>query len=224
MASGSTSERAEELLWSLGVGENLPKWLKESRKRATMPVLNEKKAQIAGGLPTEAIPAVTDSAGQQQQDNGPEKVCLLHGPLRGPSGPCVPAMSLKACQHDGRDVKAEEENVRGPSGAVISWNEVAKTLRGRLSNAHVQRLGVYFGLKGLKGKIRQNLYVERLGLLVTASPERRLRIAFGLLDVGGDGVIGRRDVFAALAATRFEAPGDGHGTGGEMVKKWWIKW
>eukprot|EP00435_Cladocopium_sp_Y103_P038002 s707_g10.t1 len=108
---------------------------------------------------------------------------------------------------DGRDVKAEEENVRGPSGAVISWNEVAKTLRGRLSNAHVQRLGVYFGLKGLKGKIRQNLYVERLGLLVTASPERRLRIAFGLLDVGGDGVIGRRDVFAALAATRFEDPG-----------------
>lgn len=108
---------------------------------------------------------------------------------------------------DGRDAKAEEENVRGPSGAVISWNEVAKTLRGRLSNAHVQRLGVYFGLKGLKGKIRQNLYVERLGLLVTASPERRLRIAFGLLDVGGDGVIGRRDVFAALAATRFEDPG-----------------
>lgn len=31
-----------------------------------------------------------------------------------------------------------------------------------------------------------------------------MRIAFGLLDVGGDGVIGRRDVFAALAATRFE--------------------
>ena len=24
---------------------------------------------------------------------------LLHGPLRGPSGPCAPAMSLKACQH-----------------------------------------------------------------------------------------------------------------------------
>lgn len=108
---------------------------------------------------------------------------------------------------DGRDAKADEENVRGPSGAVISWNEVAKTLRGRLSNAHVQRLGVYFGLKGLKGKIRQNLYVERLGLLVTASPEKRLRIAFGLLDVGGDGVLGRRDVFAALSATRFEDPG-----------------
>jgi len=108
---------------------------------------------------------------------------------------------------EGRDAKAEEENVRGPSGAVISWNEVAKTLRGRLSNAHVQRLGVYFGLKLLKGKIRQNLYVERVGLLVTASPEKRLRIAFGLLDVGGDGVIGRRDVFAALAATRFEDPG-----------------
>ena len=31
-----------------------------------------------------------------------------------------------------------------------------------------------------------------------------MRIAFGLLDVGGDGVLGRRDVFAALAATTFE--------------------
>ncbi|CAL1168266.1 unnamed protein product [Cladocopium goreaui] len=93
MASSSTPERAEELLWSLGVGENLPKWLKESRKRATMPMLNEKKDQIAGGLPTQA-PAVADS-GQQQQDNGPVQVSLLHGPLRGPSGPCAPAMSLK---------------------------------------------------------------------------------------------------------------------------------
>jgi hypothetical protein len=50
MASSSTPERAEELLWSLGVGENLPKWLKESRKRATMPTLNEKKDQIAGRI------------------------------------------------------------------------------------------------------------------------------------------------------------------------------
>ena len=48
MASGSTPERAEELLWSLGVGENLPKWLKESRKRATMPMLKETNDQIAG--------------------------------------------------------------------------------------------------------------------------------------------------------------------------------
>ena len=50
MASSSTPEWAEELLWSLGVGENLPKWLKESRKRATMPTLNEKKDQIAGRI------------------------------------------------------------------------------------------------------------------------------------------------------------------------------
>eukprot|EP00913_Durusdinium_trenchii_P003648 g3375.t1 len=105
---------------------------------------------------------------------------------------------------EGRDASKPEEEMRGTSGAMISWSEVAKSLRGRLSNAHVQRLGVYFGLKALKGKIRYKLYEERIGLLVTATPEKRLRIAFGLLDVGGDGVLGRRDVFAALAATTFE--------------------
>lgn len=57
------------------------------------------------------------------------------------------------------------------------------------------------------GKIRYKLYEERIGLMVTASPEKRLRIAFGLLDVGGDGVLGRRDVFAALSSTTFEEPG-----------------
>ncbi|CAK9019228.1 unnamed protein product [Durusdinium trenchii] len=108
---------------------------------------------------------------------------------------------------EGRDASKPEEEMRGTSGAMISWSEVAKSLRGRLSNAHVQRLGVYFGLKALKGKIRYKLYEERIGLLVTATPEKRLRIAFGLLDVGGDGVLGRRDVFAALAATTFEDAG-----------------
>lgn len=49
MASSSTPE-AEEVLWSLGVGKKLPKWLKESRKRVTMPMLNEKKDQIAGRI------------------------------------------------------------------------------------------------------------------------------------------------------------------------------
>ncbi|CAJ1430158.1 unnamed protein product, partial [Effrenium voratum] len=109
---------------------------------------------------------------------------------------------------DGREAaKPEEDAVRASSGAMISWAEVAKSLRGRLSNAHIQRLGVYFGLKGLKGKIRYKLYEERVGLMVSASPDRRLRIAFGLLDVGGDGVIGRRDVFAALASTKVEDTG-----------------
>ncbi|CAE7226782.1 unnamed protein product [Symbiodinium microadriaticum] len=124
--------------------------------------------------------------------------------------------------------------------------------------AHIQRLGVYFGLKGLKGKIRFKLYEERVALLVRSpalmtdgaytgryrepspipkalpgalawnpwadtrvshtshslSGEASLgeepwkylgnRIAFGLLDVGGDGVVGRRDVFAALASARSE--------------------
>ena len=52
MASSSTPE-AEEVLWSLGVGEKLPKWLKESRKRATMATIAtmlEKKDQIAGRI------------------------------------------------------------------------------------------------------------------------------------------------------------------------------
>jgi len=114
----------------------------------------------------------------------------------------------KSERKDGREGggKAEtaDDAVRASSGAMISWAEVAKSLRGKLSSAHIQRLGVYFGLKGLKGKIRFKLYEERVALLVTASPEKRNRIAFGLLDVGGDGVVGRRDVFAALASARSE--------------------
>ena len=58
---------------------------------------------------------------------------------------------------------------------------MAKSLRGRLSNAHVQRLGIYFGLKGLKGKIRYKLYEERIGLLVAWLP---LHVPFRMLGEG----------------------------------------
>eukprot|EP00930_Biecheleria_cincta_P029450 TRINITY_DN20498_c0_g1_i1.p1 TRINITY_DN20498_c0_g1~~TRINITY_DN20498_c0_g1_i1.p1 ORF type:complete len:1320 (+),score=255.60 TRINITY_DN20498_c0_g1_i1:391-4350(+) len=108
---------------------------------------------------------------------------------------------------EGKDAKQElaEEALRsvsaGQTGGLVAWSEIAKRLRGRLSSAHIQRLSVYLGLKG---RVRIGVYIERVGLLLTATPEKRLRIAFNLLDVGGDSVIGRRDIFAALSATRVE--------------------
>ncbi|CAE7365550.1 MCTP1 [Symbiodinium natans] len=101
----------------------------------------------------------------------------------------------------GRQELAWQAVQRDPA-VTLNVLAVRKLLKNHL--AHIQRLGVYFGLKGLKGKIRYKLYEERVALLVTATPEKRNRIAFGLLDVGGDGVVGRRDVFAALAAARSE--------------------
>lgn len=115
--------------------------------------------------------------------------------------------SEKTAGQEGKDAKQElaEEALRsvsaGQTGGLVAWSEVAKRLRGRLSSAHIQRLSVYLGLKG---RVRIGVYIERVGLLLTATPEKRLRIAFNLLDVGGDMVIGRRDIFAALSATRVE--------------------
>eukprot|EP00931_Biecheleriopsis_adriatica_P019967 TRINITY_DN13465_c0_g1_i1.p1 TRINITY_DN13465_c0_g1~~TRINITY_DN13465_c0_g1_i1.p1 ORF type:complete len:1234 (+),score=274.20 TRINITY_DN13465_c0_g1_i1:132-3833(+) len=105
-----------------------------------------------------------------------------------------------------KDGKQQEDAVRSHGMLVIPWVEVQKRLRGRLSSAHIQRLGVYFGLKG---RVRIGLYLERIGYLITSTPEKRLRIAFGLLDVGGDSVIGRRDIFAALASTRIDEGSSG---------------
>lgn len=123
------------------------------------------------------------------------------------SGPSQPSVSLtgssKTLINSSKETVEEARKAAEAkfSQLVISWSEVAKRLRGRLSSAHIQRLGIYFGMKG---RVRMGYYMERVGHLVTASPEKRLRIAFGLLDVGGDSVIGRRDIFAALWSTRID--------------------
>jgi len=84
------------------------------------------------------------------------------------------------------------------SKVVVSLGEVMRHFNGRLSNNHIQRLCIYLGF----GKrIRLTGYVERVGLLLTASPEDRFRVCFGLLDADGDGTIGARDVFAALGSS-----------------------
>ncbi|OLQ14425.1 hypothetical protein AK812_SmicGene1449 [Symbiodinium microadriaticum] len=162
------------------------------------------------------------------------------------SGETRPLTSMRQAERAGE--KSERKDGREGGGKAETADDAA----------HIQRLGVYFGLKGLKGKIRFKLYEERVALLVRSpalmtdgaytgryrepspipkalpgalawnpwadtrvshtshslSGEASLgeepwkylgnRIAFGLLDVGGDGVVGRRDVFAALASARSE--------------------
>jgi len=82
------------------------------------------------------------------------------------------------------------------SQVTLPWGDFARHLRGKLPNAHIQRLAVYFNFS--KTRMRLGGYMERVGLLLTCSPEKRLRICFSLLDINGDGIIGPRDVFAAL--------------------------
>lgn len=83
--------------------------------------------------------------------------------------------------------------------ATIPSSEVAKRLKGRLSNAHIQRLCIYLCLPKRVSMMR---YAEKVSLLAASSPEKRLRVCFGLLDVDGDNMLGSRDVFAALCSTR----------------------
>lgn len=70
------------------------------------------------------------------------------------SGPSQPSISLKSSSK-ALTTTAKETVEEAPKTAeakfsqlVISWSEVAKRLRGRLSSAHIQRLGIYFGMKG----------------------------------------------------------------------------
>lgn len=80
---------------------------------------------------------------------------------------------------------------------TLPWTDFARHWRGKLPLAHINRLATYFGFS--KTKLRSAVYVERVGLLLTCAPEKRLKIIFSLLDINGDSIIGPRDVFAALS-------------------------
>mmetsp|Transcript_81307 Transcript_81307/g.143443 ORF Transcript_81307/g.143443 Transcript_81307/m.143443 type:complete len:1377 (-) Transcript_81307:92-4222(-) len=159
-------------------------------------------------------------AGSRELSGGErEKITAVFRDMSKTAGgppPDRPGEKAEKAGKDGKEGKQEAaDDMRDEKrNFVIPWSEVTKRLKGRLSGAHIQRLGNYFGLRGRAGpasKVRLAIYMERVGLLVTATPEKRLKIAFGLLDVGGDSVIGRRDVFAALASTRAD-DGDVNGS------------
>jgi len=83
---------------------------------------------------------------------------------------------------------------------TIPWAEIAKRFRFKLSPQHIQRMSIY--LKWNRQHIRLGGYLERVGMLLTAGTEKRLRMCFGILDVDGDCVLGTRDIFAALKSCK----------------------
>jgi len=101
-----------------------------------------------------------------------------------------------------RDVARESNpdgNLMALNKASIAWGEVAKKFRGRLSNTHITRLGIYLNFTK---RVRLNGFIERVGIFMAANPDARAKVCFAMLDSDGDAQIGERDVFAALSSSR----------------------